>query len=253
MIIKTNGILKSAEDIDNRCRKGLAMNEAKIIIIEDDKKISRFLELELTHEGYSIEIEYDGRKGLEQVLTKSFDLVLLDVMLPTLNGFEILRRIRLEKSLPVIMLTAKDAITDRVMGLDTGANDYICKPFSIEELLARVRSVLRKRNEDAKESFSYKIADLELDSARHSVCRSGQTTELTKKEYDLLKYLIANKGIILSRDQILENVWGFDFFGSTNIVDVYIRYLRGKIDDLFEEKLIHTIRGVGYTIRNDHD
>jgi two-component system response regulator ArlR len=233
--------------------RGLNMDDIKVLIIEDDKKISRFLELELTHEGYSVAIEHDGRKGLTSALAENFDLVLLDVMLPTLNGFEILRRIRLESSLPVIMLTAKDAVTDRVMGLDTGADDYICKPFSIEELLARVRTTLRKKTEGGSEGVSYKIADLELDAAKHSVCRAGQTAELTKREYDLLKYLIANKGNILSREQILENVWGFDFFGSTNIVDVYIRYLRGKIDDPFNQKLIHTVRGVGYTIRSEHD
>ncbi len=229
------------------------MDDTKVLIIEDDKKISRFLELELMHEGYSVTIEHDGRKGLTSALTGSFGLVLLDVMLPTLNGFEILRRIRLESNLPVIMLTAKDAVTDRVMGLDTGADDYICKPFSIEELLARVRTALRKKTEVGSEGVSYKISDLELDAAKHSVCRAGQTAELTKKEYDLLKYLIANKGNVLTREQILENVWGFDFFGSTNIVDVYIRYLRGKIDDPFDQKLIHTIRGVGYTIRSEHD
>ena len=221
----------------------------RIFIIEDDAKIARFLELELTHEGYIAEVAYDGRTGLDRVIAGEPDLVLLDVMLPEISGFEVLRRIRQIKSIPVIMLTAKDAITDKVMGLDTGADDYITKPFAIEELLARVRVGLRKRETSLQKPIIYQVADLELDVANHSVSRAGKTSELSKREYDLLKYLIENKGIILTRNQILENVWGYDFFGNTNVVDVYIRYLRAKVDDSYEEKLIQTARGVGYCIR----
>jgi len=175
--------------------------------------------------------------------------VLLDVMLPEIGGFEVLRKIRQEKDLPVIILTAKDDVTDKVKGLDLGADDYITKPFAIEELLARVRSALRKREIISQNLTVYRVADLELDSANHTVTRASTTRDLTKKEYDLLKFLIENKGIILTRDQILQHVWGFDFFGNTNVVDVYIRYLRAKIDDEFDEKLIQTVRGVGYCVR----
>jgi len=225
------------------------MKATKIIIIEDDPKIVRILELELKYEGYEVESAYNGRTGLEMLISGTYDLVLLDVMLPEIGGFEVLRKIRQEKDLPVIILTAKDDVTDKVKGLDLGADDYITKPFAIEELLARVRSALRKREIISQNLTVYRVADLELDSANHTVTRASTTRDLTKKEYDLLKFLIENKGIILTRDQILQHVWGFDFFGNTNVVDVYIRYLRAKIDDEFDEKLIQTVRGVGYCVR----
>ena len=225
------------------------MKATKIIIIEDDPKIVRILELELKYEGYEVESAYNGRTGLEMLISGTYDLVLLDVMLPEIGGFEVLRKIRQEKDLPVIILTAKDDVTDKVKGLDLGADDYITKPFAIEELLARVRSALRKREIISQNLTVYRVADLELDSANHTVTRALKTRDLTKKEYDLLKFLIENKGIILTRDQILQHVWGFDFFGNTNVVDVYIRYLRAKIDDEFDEKLIQTVRGVGYCVR----
>ena len=226
------------------------MKETRILIIEDDPKIVRFLELELQHEGYAVESAYNGRTGLEMIMSGRCDLVLLDVMLPEISGFEVLRRIRQEKEIPVIMLTAKDDVTDKVKGLDLGADDYVTKPFAIEELLARVRGALRKKEIISQNLTVYRIADLELDSANHTVTRASTTRDLTKKEYDLLKFLIENKGIILTREQILQHVWGFDFFGNTNVVDVYIRYLRAKIDDEFDEKLIQTVRGVGYCVRS---
>ena len=226
------------------------MKETRIMIIEDDPKIVRFLELELQHEGYEVESAYNGRTGLEMIISGGYDLVLLDVMLPEISGFEVLRRIRQDKDIPVIMLTAKDDVTDKVKGLDLGADDYVTKPFAIEELLARVRGALRKKEINSQNLTVYRVADLELDSANHTVTRASSTRDLTKKEYDLLKFLIENKGIILTREQILQHVWGFDFFGNTNVVDVYIRYLRAKIDDEFDEKLIQTVRGVGYSIRS---
>lgn len=226
------------------------MKESKIIIIEDDPKIVRFLELELKHEGYEAQSADNGRKGLEMLIAGEYDLVLLDVMLPEISGFEVLRRIRLEKEIPVIMLTAKDDVTDKVKGLDTGADDYITKPFAIEELLARIRAALRKKESSSQTAVLYCIGDLALNPSNYTVTRSGLTHDLTKKEYDLLKFLIENKGIILNREQILQHVWGFDFYGNTNVVDVYIRYLRAKIDDEHEEKLIQTVRGVGYCMRS---
>ena len=225
------------------------MKETKIIIIEDDSKIVRFLALELRHEGYDVESACDGITGLEMLASGTYDLVLLDVMLPEINGFEVLRRIRQERDIPVIMLTAKDAVADKVRGLDLGAHDYVTKPFAIEELLARVRGALRKKEISSQDMVVYHLADLSLDSANHEVTRASHTKDLTKKEYELLKFLIENRGIILTREQILQHVWGFDYSGNTNVVDVYICYLRAKIDDEFDEKLIQTARGVGYFIR----
>ena len=226
------------------------MKATRIIIIEDDPKIVRFLELELRYEGYQTESAETGREGLEMIAAVDCDLVLLDVMLPEINGFDVLREIRREKDVPVIMLTAKDAVADKVKGLDLGADDYVTKPFAIEELLARVRCALRKKEIISQNLTVYRAADLELDSSNHEVSRASMTRDLTKKEYDLLKFLIENKGIILTREQILQHVWGFDFLGNTNVVDVYIRYLRAKIDDEFDEKLIQTVRGVGYCLRS---
>jgi two-component system response regulator ArlR len=230
------------------------MNETKILIIEDEKQIARFLELELLHEGYMVDIARDGRAGLEKaVADEGYALILLDIMLPKINGIEVLRRIRQSLSTPIIMLTARDEVTDKVMGFDTGADDYVTKPFVIEELLARIRAALRKNGLNKKDVSVLKISDLELDIARHETKRASQTIDLTKKEYDLLEYLLRNKGLALTRNQILEKVWGFEFAGDTNIVDVYIRYLRSKIDDDYEKKLIQTIRGVGYSIRGGKD
>lgn len=224
------------------------MEDYKILIIEDEKHIARFLELELNHEGYSVDIAYNGREGLKKIEDADYDLVLLDIMLPGLNGMEICRRVRQFSNLPIIMLTARDETTDKVMGLDIGADDYMTKPFAIEELLARIR-VARRKVASNKNTKRLRIRDLTMDTTTRQVVRAGKAIELTKKEYDLLECLLNNKGIVLTRDQLLEKVWGFDYMGDTNVVDVYIRYLRSKIDDEYEVKLINTVRGVGYVIK----
>ncbi|MGM0370838.1 MAG: response regulator transcription factor [Bacillota bacterium] len=228
------------------------MTTDKILIVEDEEKIARFLELELEHEGYEVEIAYDGRTALEQIEDNNYSLVLLDIMLPKLNGMEVCRRVRKNSEMPIIMLTAKDDTMDKVMGLDLGAYDYMTKPFDIEELLARTRGVLRRNNSQDSNSNDYVLSNrkLEVNTKTRAVTLAGQEIELTKKEYDLLVYLLQNEDIVLKREQIVEEVWGYDYTGNTNIVDVYIRYLRTKIDDKFKDKYIETIRGVGYVIKN---
>jgi DNA-binding response OmpR family regulator len=221
---------------------------SKILIIEDEEKIARFVELELGYEGYTTTKAFDGRTGLELAETGEFDLILLDIMLPKLSGMEVLRRIRRTSSVPIIMLTARDSVVDKVSGLDSGANDYITKPFAIEELLARIRTALRK---NMQEDVVLSASGLLLDPGRHTVTMLGKPIELTKREFDLLHYLLKNKGLVVSREALLENVWGFDFAGETNAVDVYVRFLRGKIDEVFNIKLIHTVRGVGYVIKDE--
>lgn len=223
---------------------------AKILLIEDEEKLARFVELELCYEGYEVTKAYDGRSGLELAESGGFDLVLLDIMLPELSGMEVLRRLRRTSSIPVIMLTARDSVVDKVSGLDSGADDYVTKPFSIEELLARIRSALRK-NSVQSESTVLSAAGLQLDAGRRSVTVKGKAVELTKREFDLLHYLMINKGLVVTREALLENVWDYDFDGGTNAVDVYIRFLRGKIDEVFDIKLIQTVRGVGYVIRDE--
>jgi Response regulators consisting of a CheY-like receiver domain and a winged-helix DNA-binding domain len=221
---------------------------SKILIIEDEEKIARFVELELGYEGYTTTKAFDGRTGLELAETGEFDLILLDIMLPKLSGMEVLRRIRRTSSVPIIMLTARDSVVDKVSGLDSGASDYITKPFAIEELLARIRTALRK---NMQEDVVLSASGLLLDPGRHTVTMLGKPIELTKREFDLLHYLLKNKGLVVSREALLENVWGFDFAGETNAVDVYVRFLRGKIDEVFNIKLIHTVRGVGYVIKDE--
>ena len=223
-------------------------DKVNILVVEDEVKISRFLELELKHEGYSVHCEHNGRDGLEEALNSAYDLILLDILLPGLNGVEVCRRIRQKSSIPIIMLTAKDDTTDVVMGLDTGADDYMTKPFAIEELLARIRTALRKQQKESTDDI-LKAGDLTVDKLHHTIERAGAPVDLTKQEFELLIYLLENKGLVLTRDQILENVWGFDYFGETNVVDVYISYLRNKIDKAYEKKLITTIRGIGYSIK----
>lgn len=222
------------------------MPSYKILIIEDEKQIARFIELELKHEGYDVYVCYDGKEGLKKVEEIHPDLILLDIMLPGINGIEICRKIRQHSNVPLIMVTAKDDIPDRVMGLDSGADDYVTKPFAIEELLARIRAALRKSKQLNIIREILTIADLTIDTSKRIVKRADKIIELTKREYDLLEYLVRNKGIVLTREQILENVWGYSYMGDTNVVDVYIRYLRSKVDDGFKTKLIHTVRGVGY-------
>ena len=218
----------------------------KILIVEDDAKISRVLQLELEHEGYTVETAADGLAGLERAL-KEPDLVILDVMLPKLDGIEVCRRVRAKSKVPIIMLTAKDAIPDRVSGLDSGADDYLTKPFSIEELLARVRARLREREPQTNVLL---CKDLMLDRDRHEVSRAGRMVELTAREFALLEFLLIHRNKVHTRDEIFNGVWGSDFLGDSNLIDVYIRYLRGKIDDGFDDKLIQTVRGVGYSIKD---
>ena len=223
----------------------------RLLLVEDEEKLARFLELELLHEGYQVDKAFDGREGLEKAEAGNYDLLLLDIMLPGLSGLEVLRRIRKTSDLPVIMLTARDAVMDKVTGLDMGADDYITKPFSIEELLARIRVALRRRQGTKTQGALLVCADLELDVSRHLVNRGGRKIELTGREFSLLQYFLENKTIVLTREQLLEKVWGYAYMGETNVVDVYVRYLRGKIDDPFEKKLLQTIRGVGYVLREE--
>ena len=227
---------------------------AKILIVEDEAKIARFLELELKHEGYEVVHASDGRTGLEMALEKDIDLVLLDIMLPALSGIEVCRRVRMESQVPIIMLTAKDDVMDKVAGLDMGADDYMTKPFAIEELLARIRVTLTrhssKHQEDGeKDELGY--GQLKLNTAAHSVAYGDEILSLTKKEYDLLECLIRNKNIAMSREQLLSKVWGYEYMGDTNVVDVYVRYLRQKIDDKYGIHMIETIRGIGYMIKDE--
>ena len=222
----------------------------KILIIEDEEQMAMFIEMELTHEGYDVCIENDGGEGLKKAECCDYNLILLDIMLPGLNGFEICRRLRKTSKVPIIMLTAKGDINDKVMGLDMGANDYITKPFAIEELLARIRAI--RRNQGKVSNLpEIKVDDLIMNNLTHQVTRSGIIIELTKKEYDLLEILLHNKNIVLTRELLIERIWGYDFYGDNNVVDVFIRYLRGKIDDGFKNKIITTIRGVGYVIKGD--
>lgn len=224
----------------------------KILLVEDEEKLARFVELELKHEGYQVDKAFDGRDGLEKAESGGYDLILLDIMLPGLNGLEVLRRLRKEENpVPVIMLTARDAVMDKVTGLDMGADDYITKPFSIEELLARIRAALRKQSAQKKEDSVMTCADLTVDVSRHRVTRGGKEIELTSREFSLLQTFMENKTLVLSRDQLLEKVWGYEYLGETNVVDVYVRYLRGKIDEGFDNKLLQTVRGVGYVLRDD--
>ena len=220
----------------------------KILIVEDEKEIVRFLELELQHEGYETEARFDGRSGLDAALEGSYGLILLDVMLPELNGIEILRRLRREKDTPVILVTARDAVMDKVAGLDMGASDYITKPFHIEELLARVRAAVRKTQPKAGDLLT--AGDIVLNTAERTVMRGDKEITLTKTQYDLLEYLVRNKNIVLTRDRLLTEVWGYQYAGDSNIVDVYVRYVRNRIHEAEGNKLIETVRGVGYVLRD---
>jgi len=224
---------------------------AKILIVEDETKIARFLELELKHEGYEVELAGDGRLGLEKALKNNVDMVVLDIMLPGLSGIEVCRRVRLESQVPIIMLTAKDDVTDKVAGLDIGADDYMTKPFAIEELLARIRVALNRKKQTAEaKGNSIQIGEVILNISSHSANYGKDELVLTKKEYELLEYLMRNKNVALTREQLLNNVWDYEYFGDTNVVDVYIRYLRQKIDEKYNVHLISTVRGVGYIIKD---
>ncbi len=227
------------------------MVKQRIFIVEDEIKIARFLELELKYEGYDVEKCYEGRIALQKALEEKFDLILLDIMLPTMNGIEVLRRLRESSEVPVIMLTAKDEIMDKVIGLDLGANDYITKPFAIEELLARIRSALKSKMVKVEKLEILQIKKLKIYIKAYKVSYDSETINLTKREFDLLRYLVENKNIVLTREKIVEKVWGYDYFGDTNVVDVYIRYLRSKIDEKYKIKLIVTVRGVGYLVKDE--
>lgn len=218
----------------------------RVLVVEDDAAISRVLQLELEHEGYEVDVARDGLAGLERAL-KEPDLVILDLMIPRMDGLEVCRRIRAKSRVPVIMLTAKDRVPDRVAGLDVGADDYVTKPFSTPELLARVRARLRERS---PQSNVIEYRDVVMDRDRHEVHRDGRPISLTAKEYALLEYLLLHRNKVHTRDELFNGVWGSDFLGDSNLIDVYVRYLRGKIDDGFDDKLISTVRGVGYTIKD---
>ncbi len=221
----------------------------KILIVEDEKQMASFISLELNHEGYEVDVVYNGIDGLNKALNNNYDIILLDIMLPLLNGMEVCRRLRKEKDTPIIMLTAKSDITDKVSGLDMGADDYLTKPFQIEELLARIRVILRRKSQKINQDKIIQVADLTLDLEKKQVSRANNIIELTKKEYELLEYLMKNNGIVISREKIIEKVWNYDFVGDTKIVDVFISYLRSKIDDPYDKKLINTVRGFGYVIQ----
>lgn len=240
-------------NIDTKTRGLMNLTKDKILVIEDEKKIARIITMELEYEGYEVHAEHAGEQGLEKVLAGKWDLVLLDVMLPEISGLEILRRIRnTSVNVPVILLTARDSIPDKVTGLDLGANDYMTKPFQIEELLARIRASLRisKMQMKQEQEKILQVDDLQVFVKSYSVKRANIDIELTPREFELLLYLMENKNIVLSREQILNHVWGYDFMADTNVVDVYIRYLRKKIDYEFEKQLIQTIRGIGYVIKD---
>ncbi len=234
---------------------------AHLLIVEDEEKLARFIELELTHEGYEVTKAFDGREGLRLATENKYDLILLDIMLPGLNGLEVLRRLQQDNPTPTILLTARDAVMDKVSGLDAGAVDYITKPFAIEELLARVRVALKIHGGTAMTSGKEPGAsdeegiltwrDLILNEKKHEVTYQGHLIELTNREFMMLQYLLLNKDIVLSRDTLLEKVCGYDYIGETNVIDVYIRYLRTKIDDAFDVKMIQTVRGVGYVIKSE--
>lgn len=226
------------------------MTDFKILLVEDEKLMSMFIEMELSHEGYKVDVAYDGREGLTIAEKNEHNLILLDIMIPGLNGIEVCRRIRQFSQVPVIMLTAKSDVSDKVLGLDVGANDYLTKPFAIEELLARIR-VYQRDKSITNNTDEIKVKDIVMNNRAHNVKRGGKEIELTKKEFDLLEMLLINKNVVLSRAQLIEKVWGYDYVGDTNVVDVFIRYLRCKIDDGFDDKLITTIRGVGYVIKGE--
>lgn len=220
----------------------------RILVVEDEKSLNRVITKRLENEGYSVDSCFDGEEALHFASVGEFDAVVMDIMMPKINGIEVVRRLRdRNDKTPVIFLTAKDSVSDRVTGLDAGAEDYLVKPFAFEELLARIRVMTRKAAGSATNVFT--ISDLTLDTVSKTVVRGDKNINLSAKEYEILEYMILNQGIVLSREKIENHVWNFDYSGGTNVVDVYIRYLRKKIDDEYEVKLIHTVRGMGYVLR----
>ncbi|MFU1996394.1 response regulator transcription factor [Priestia megaterium] len=224
----------------------------KVLIIEDEEGLVEFLELELKYEGYLVDVAYDGRTGLDKATKQDYDIILLDLMMPGLNGIEVCRRLRTTKDTPVIMLTAKDSVMDRVMGLDNGADDYLSKPFAIEELFARMRVIFRRQenNKIVDQKLLLTFKDIELDLESRTVIKEKMLIELTNKEFELLAIFMRNVNKVLTRDILLEQVWGYDSVVETNVVDVYVRYLRNKLSVEDKELYIQTVRGVGYVMRD---
>lgn len=227
----------------------------KILIIEDEKQLARFVSLKLEHEGYSVVVRHDGRSGLEAAMAQDWDMILLDLMLPELDGFEVARRLRNEKQTPITMMTARDSTMDKVAGLDIGADDYITKPFAIEELLARLRANFRRQDREIqkrKKTDGTTFRDLTINKKNRQVERGGEVIDLTKREYDLLTTLMKNVNDVVTREQLVQNVWGYDEGTETNVVDVYIRYLRNKLDQDGKDSYIQTVRGLGYMLRENN-
>jgi len=220
----------------------------RLLVVEDEKKVASFIKQGLEEEGYAVDVALDGEKGLEMALDEVHDLIILDISLPKMDGLQVLKKLRQQKvNIPVLLLTVRATIEDKVLGLDAGADDYLTKPFAFQELVARVRALMRRRAE--AEPALLQVADLILDPARRLVSRDGEKIELTAKEFALLEYFMRNPGRVLTRTLLIEHVWSYDFDTMTNIVDVYVNYLRKKIDSGREPKLIHTVRGVGYVLK----
>ena len=220
----------------------------EILVVEDETNLARFIELELSHEGYTVTVATDGQEGFNLAYDNNYDAILLDLMLPKLNGLEVCRKLRKTKNTPIIIITAKGETYDKVVGLDYGADDYIVKPFEIEELLARLRVIMRRNQSVEVNHDTINIHDIEIDTTAYTVSIEGTPIDLTKTEHELLYLLVKNKGIVMKREQILDVIWGYDSEVETNVVDVYIRYLRNKLKPFNKDKLIETVRGVGYVI-----
>jgi len=224
-----------------------------IMVIDDDEKITSLLRRTLAFEGYEVTTAHDGAEGLRMLSQREADLIVLDVMMPRLDGWEVCRRLREAGiSAPVLMLTAKDDVQDRVKGLDLGADDYLVKPFALEELMARIRALLRRRTDQAQEDTVLRFEDLTLDVAAHEAYRGGRRIELTAKEFDLLLLFMKNPRRVLSRDQIMEKIWGYDYSGESNVLEVYVAMLRQKLEEGGAKRLIQTVRGAGYVLKGDH-
>lgn len=235
---------------NSRNRLALIRTDVKILIAEDEKKVANFVKKGLQEEGYVVDLASNGEDGLELATATPYDLIILDIYMPRLDGLTVLKKLREEKiRTPVLLLTVRATIEDKVLGLDSGADDYLTKPFAFQELLARVRALLRRQTESGTNVF--RVGDLSLDSVRRAVMRGTQRIDLSLKEFSLLEYLMQNAGRVLTRTMIIDHVWNYDFDNETNVVDVYVNYLRKKIDSGYEPKLIHTVRGVGYVLKAD--
>ena len=226
----------------------------RILVIEDEKNLNDIIVKKLKQEKYGVDSCFDGKDAIDYIVAAEYDVIILDIMLPNLNGFEVLKIIRSKKiNTPVLLLTAKDGVEDRVHGLDLGADDYLIKPFSFDELLARIRVLLRRNSSNANADNIYRIANLTVDINSRSVFRDDRSIKLSTREFTILEYLVRNKGKVLSRDSIEQHIWDYDYEGGTNVVDVYIRYLRKKIDDGYSPKLIYTVRNIGYVMKVENE